>query len=53
MVVKYDSTKLDAKKRGMFTIAQVFTNRTARLHIAPRVQETFNIRKIWSYRGEE
>ena len=52
MVVEYDATKLDAKKRDSFTIVRVFTNGTVRLHIAARVQETFNIRKIWPYKGQ-
>ena len=37
MVVEHDPTKLDAKKRGPFTILLVrvvFTNRTVRLQIA-------------------
>ena len=52
MVVEYDLTKkLDAKKRGLFTIVRVFTNGTVRLQIAAYEQEIFNIRKIWSYRG--
>ena len=52
MVVEYDPTKLDAKKRGPFTIVRVFTNGTVRLQIAAHVQETFNIRKIWPYKGQ-
>jgi len=46
MVVEYDPTKLDAKKRGPFAIVGVFTNGTVRLQIAHHVQETFAIRKI-------
>ena len=49
MVVEYDPTKLDAKKRGTFAIVKVFTNGTVRLQIALHVQETFNI-KIRPYR---
>ena len=52
MVAEYDPTKLDAKKRGMFTIVRVFTNGTVRLQIAAHVQETFNIGKIWPYKGQ-
>ena len=52
MVVEYDPTKLDAKKRGPFTIVRVFTNGTVRLQIAAHVQETLNIRKIWPYKGQ-
>ena len=47
MVVEYDPTKLDAKKRYPLTIVRVFTNGTVRLQISAHVQETFNIRKIW------
>ena len=51
MVVEYDPTKLDAKKRGPYPIVCVFTNGTVKLQIAQHVQETFNIRKIWPYKG--
>ena len=50
IVVEYDPTKLDAKKRGLFPRVRVFTNGTVRLQIAPHVKEIFNIRKIWPYR---
>ena len=44
MVVEYDPTKLDAKKRAPFTIVNVFNNGTVRLQIAAHVQEAFNIK---------
>ena len=52
MVIEYDPTKLDAKKRGPFTIVRVFTNGTVRLQISAHVQKTFNIRKVWAYKGQ-
>ena len=53
MVVEYDPTKLDAKKRDPFTIVRVFTYGTVRLQIVlAHVQEAFNMGKLWSYRGE-
>ena len=53
MVVEYDPTKLDAKKKDPFTIERVFSNGTVRLQIAAHiVQETFNVRKLWPCRGE-
>ena len=51
MVVEYDATKLNAKKRGPFTIVRVFTSGTVSLQIAAYVQETFNIR-IRPYKGQ-
>ena len=51
-LLEYNTPTLDAKKRGPFTIVRVFTNGTVRLQIAAHVQETFNIRKIWPYKGQ-
>ena len=37
MVVQYDPTKLDTKKRGPFTMVRVFTNGTVKLQIVAHV----------------
>ena len=42
VLVEYDPTKLDAKKKGTFTIVRVFVNATVRLQNVPNLQETFN-----------
>ena len=52
MVKEYGSIKLlGAKKRGIFTIVQIFMTTTERLQLMSHVHETISIMKIWSYKG--
>ena len=51
MIIQYDPNKLDSKQHGPYRIVRVFTNGTVRVQLREHVQETFNIRKVFPYRG--
>ena len=51
MIVTYDPNKLDSKQHGPYRIVRVFTNGTVRVQLRQHIQETFNIRKVFPYRG--
>ena len=51
MVVEYDPTKLDAKKRCTFTIVRIFTNGTVKASNCTSPIGDLNVRKIWLCRG--
>ena len=51
MVQVNDPTKMEEKLHGPYRILELRTNGTVRIQRDPHVVETFNIRKIFPYKG--
>ena len=47
--VEYSPDKLDCRTHGPNPIVRVFANRTVCMQLAPHIQETVNIRKLFPY----
>ena len=47
--VTNNQIKLDWRTHGAYPIVRVFTNGTVRVQLAPHIQETVNIRKLFPY----
>ena len=47
--VEYNPNKLDCWTHGPYRIVRVFMNGTVRVQLAPHIQETVNIRKLFPY----
>jgi len=47
--VEYSPDKLDCRTHGPYPIVRVFTNGCVRVQLAPHIQETVNIRKLFPY----
>ena len=47
--VEYNPDKLDCRTHGPYPIVRVFTNGCVRVQLAPHIQETVNIRKLFPY----
>ena len=47
--VEYSLDKLDCRTHGPYPIVRVFTNGTVSVQLAPHIQETVNIRKLFPY----
>jgi len=53
MIKKYDPTKMEEKLHGPYPIHDLRTNGTVRIERAPLILETFNLRKIVPYKGQQ
>lgn len=51
MVDKYDPIKISLRKHRPYQIVRVFMNNCVQVQLPPHVQETFNVRKLSSYKG--